>query len=269
MRIGGTWFVSGIAALALCSAPLCAQEEEAENAPADEADNSRPLAGLDAERVAVFFTLLAASAELDAELSPLIEQLLEPGEPVPGWRESGIDILAELGALADGGPAKLLRDEDTEVLAVTDLSGKAVPDLAGFTSLALRPSPPGGIDERVFTSFSPGVWLEVASQRRIRGTAMCTGGLLGLTLHSQRPVTEQTMDELLPTIIAVSMVDRLASREVCLVYERSGDGYRSRSFLPDGRSLPQLDADLTLLRPMPAADLSAYIRTAVPTAATE
>jgi hypothetical protein len=269
MRIGGMWYVSGMAALALIAAPLCAQEEGAVTAPADEADGSRPLAGMDADGVAAFFTLVAASSKIDAYLAPIIEQMLEPGEPVPDWRESGIDILAELGAREGGLAANLLRDEDPEVPSVTDLSGKAAPDLAGFTRTQLRAPPPGNIDERVFVSFTPGVWLEAASQRKMRGRAMCYGGLLGLTLHSRRPVTEQTMDELLSTSIAVSMFDRLASREFCVVYERSGDGYRSRSFLPDGRSLPQLDADTTPLRIMPAADLSAYIRDTVPTAPAE
>lgn len=269
MRVANMWFVCGIVALALCATPLFAQEQQAATLPVDAVDESRPLAGMDTDEVAAFFMLVAASPELDAELAPVIEQLLEPGEVVSDWRESGIDLLAELAARDGGLAASLLRDEDAEVLSVTDLSGKAAPDLAGFAPLALRASPPGGIDERVFMSFAPGIWLEVATQRKMRGTAMCYGGLFGLTLHSKRPVTEQTMDELFPTIIAVSMIDRLGSREFCLVYERVGDAYRARSFLPDGRSLPKLDADSTLLRVMPAAELSAYLRDTVPTAPTD
>lgn len=256
-------------ALALGAAPLSAQEDAAATSQVDAPDGSRPLTGLDEEGVATFFTLLAASAELEEVLSPTIEQLLEPGEPVPGWRESGIDILAELAAREGGLAASLLRDEDTEVLSVTDMSGMAAPDLTGFTSLTLRLGPPGGIDERVFMSPTPGIWLEVASQRKMRGMAMCYGGLLGLTLHSKHPVTEQTMDELFPTIVAVGMIDRLGSREYCLVYDRLGDAYRTRSFLPDGRSLPQLDSDTTLLRIMPVSDLSAFMRDAVPVPAAE
>lgn len=269
MHIARMWFVSGITALALGAAPLFAQEQQPSASSVDAVDESRPLAGMDADGVATFFMLVAASAELDAELAPIIEQLLEPGEPVPNWRDSGNDILAELAAREGGLSASLLRDDDTDLLSVTDLSGKAAPDFAGFTPLALRPAPPGGIDERVFISFAPGIWLEVASQRKMRGTAMCYGGLFGLTLHSKLPVTEQTMDELFLTIVAVSMIDRLGSREFCLVYERVGGAYRARSFLPDGRSLPQLDADQTLLQIMPAANLSAYIRDTVPTAPAE
>lgn len=264
MRMVRTRFAYSLAAMALWTAPLSAQEG-AEVSPVDASDESRPLAGMNADGVTAFFLLVAASPEIDAMVSPSIEKLLEPGEAVPGWRESGIDILAELAAREGGLTATLLRDDDTEVLSVTDLSGKASPDLEGFTSLTLRSPPPGGIDERVFASFTPGIWLGLGSQRKMRGTALCYGGIQELTLHSRRPVTEQTMDELLPTILAVSIFDRLASREYCLVFERSGDGYRSRSFLPDGRSLPQLDADSPMLRIMPAADLSAYIRDTVPT----
>jgi hypothetical protein len=264
MRMVRTLVSFSLVAMALWTAPLFAQEE-AKDSPIDASDESRPLAGMTADGVTTFFLLVAASPELDAMVSPSIDKFFEPGEVVPGWRDSGIDILAELAAREGGLAASLLRDDDTEVLSVTDLSGKAAPDLAGFTSLTLRSAPPGGIDERVFASFTPGVWLEMGSQRKVRGTALCYGGMLELTLHSRRPVTEQTMDELLPTALALSMFDRLASREYCLVYERAGDGYRSRSFLPDGRSLPQLDADAPMLRIMPAADLSAYIRDTVPT----
>lgn len=269
MPFARMWFACGVAALVACAAPISAQDQPATVAPVEAADESRPLAGMDADEVAAFFMLVAASPELEAELAPVIEQLLEPGEMVPGWRESGIDILAEL-AVRDGGlAASVLRDEDTEVLSITDLSGRAAPDLAGFTPLALRPAPPGSIDERVLMSFAPGIWLELATQRKLRGTAMCYGGLFGLTLHSKRPVTEQTLDELFPTIVAVGMIDRLGSREVCLVYERAGDAYRTRSFLPDGRTLPKVDADSTLLRIMPASDLSAYIRNTAPSAPAE
>lgn len=269
MRFGGLWYVTGMAALALCGAALSAQDDGVASAPVDEAEEARPLAGMAADDVAAFFMLVASSSELDAELVPLIEQLLEPGKSVPNWSESGIDILAELSARKGGLSANLLRDEDAEVLSVTDLSGEATVDLAGFTSLTLRPAPPGVIDERAFVSFTPGVWLELASKRKMRGTAMCYGGLTGLTLHSKRQVTEQTMDELFPTIMAISMVDRLASREFCLVYDRADDDYRSRSFLPDGRTLPQLDADAAPLRIMAAQELSDYLRRAVPTAPIE
>jgi hypothetical protein len=259
-----TWLASGMAALVLLAAPLSAQKPEPRTTEVPVGGDERPLAGMTPEQVAAFFTLVASDPDIEAELAPMTEELFQPGEPTPGWREAGIDMLAELGAREGGLSSNLLRDEDTEVLSVTDLSGTAAPDLSGFSPLVLRAPPPGRIDERAFASFTPGVWLEMTAQRTMRGTAMCYGGMTGLTLHSKVPVTEQTMDELLPTILFVSAVDRIGSREFCIFYERAGDAYRTRTVLPDGRSLPQQDVDATVLRIMPASALSAFIRDSVP-----
>lgn len=256
---------SGLAALALLAAPVAAQEPVAEAAEAGADAGERPLAGMNAEQIATFFTLVATNPDVEAQLAPIAAELLEPGDPVPGWREMGVDILAELAAREGGLAGNLLRDEDQEVPTVTDLSGTATPDLSGFSRLVLRAVPPGGANERGFTSFAPGVWLEMAGQRTQRGKALCYAGMSGLTLHSKVPVTEQTIDELFPTIVAVSMIDRLASREFCIVYERVSEGYRTRSFLPDGRALPALDAEPTVLRIMPASELEDFIRNSVAT----
>jgi hypothetical protein len=113
------------------------------------------------------------------------------------------------------------------------------------------------------------MWLELAYQRKPRGTAMCYGGLMGLTLHSKRPLTDFTTDELFMTIVVVSLFDRVAAREYCVVYERDGEGYRTRSFLPDGRALPQIDAESTPMQIMPASGLAAVIRDGVPTLSAE
>ncbi len=265
MRPGSGWMSSAMAALALLAAPLSAKDPGPKAPEAEAAENERPLAGMDAQQVAAYFTLVATDPEVEAQLAPIIEELLEPGEPVPGWRELGVDILAELGARDGGLAGNLLRDEDEEVPTVTDLSGTAAPDLSGFSRLVLRADPPGGANERVLTSFAPGMWLEVTSQRTLRGTALCYAGMSGLTLHSRVPVTEQTVGELFPAIVAVSLLDRFASREFCVVYERAGKGYRTRSFLPDGRSLPALDAEPNGLRIMPARELEEFLQNSVAT----
>lgn len=264
MRLTGKWATIGMAALALLAAPLVAQEPEPETTEVLVGDDAQPLAGWTPEQVADYFTQTANKPEVDAQLAPMIEELLGPGEPVPGWRESGVDILAELGALEGGLSANLLRDGETAAQSVSDLSGKAAPDLSGFSRLALRASPPGRIDARNFINIAPGMWLEMAMQRTVQGNALCNSGLPGVTLHSKVPVTEQSMGDLLSTIVAVSLNDRLVSREVCLVYARDGDGYRALSFLPDGRSLPLLDADAPRVQIMPASELTAFIRNSVP-----
>ncbi|KPQ33980.1 MAG: hypothetical protein HLUCCX21_01600, partial [Porphyrobacter sp. HL-46] len=232
----------------------------AEAAITKDTSDTRPLAGLKDDEIAQFFTLISASAEIEAELSPLIEMMFEPGKVESGWQDSGIDILAEIGAMEGGLKASLLRDADTEVLSVTDLLGAASPDLTGFTSLKLRAAPPGAVNERTFVSFEPGLWMELASQRTTRGQALCYKGLIGMVLHSEQPPAQWGEDEVAMIGVLVAMTDRIAAREVCLVYDRKGEAFSTRSFLPDGRPLPNVDADSSPLTIMPASALSAFIR---------
>lgn len=261
MRSGSGWMIPTIAALALLSTPLAAKDPVPEAPVIEIGDDERPLAGFDPQQVAAYFTLVATSPEVDAQLAPMIEEVFEPGEPVPGWQELGVDILVELGARQGRLSGNLLREEDN-VPKVTDLSGTAAPELSGFSKLALRADPPGGVNERSFLGFMPDMWLEIAAQRRLRGTAHCYTGLVGLTLHSRQPITELSMGDLLSAIVGVSLNERLASRDYCIAYERAGDGYRTRAFLPDGRSLPQLDSPGSLSI-MPSSEFESYIETSV------
>jgi hypothetical protein len=265
MQSPKAWIIAVALVCGVWPIPASAQEMDTSTEDATTTDDTPPLAGFDAEQMAAFFTLVSASADLDAELTPMIDEMFTPGEAEPDWRDNGIDILAELGQLEGGLGANLLRDDDEEVLSVTDLSGKAMPDLSGFFSLVLRAPPPEGVDERVFASFAPGMWLQADAKHNLRDNAVCYSGLTGLTLHSKRPLGNLTMDELIVPILFVSLMDRVAGREFCLVYERDGDAFRTRSFLPDGRALPAIDAESTLLRIMPTSALSAFVRDSVPT----
>jgi hypothetical protein len=261
MQFGSGWIIPTIAALALLSSPLSAKDPEPETTVIELGDDERPLAGWDPQHVVAYFTQVATSPEVDAQLAPMIEEVFELGEPVPGWNELGIDVLSELDRREGGLAGNLLRDGDN-LPKVTDLSGTVAPDLSGFSMLVLRADPPGGVNERSFLGFTPGMWLEIAAQRRLRGTAHCYTGLVGLTLHSRQPITELSMGDLLTAIIGVSLNERLASRDYCIAYERAGDGYRTRAFLPDGRSLPQLDSP-GKLSIMPSSEFESYIETSV------
>lgn len=264
----GWTILAGVALTA--AAPLAAQEPEPQAefdiAEAVEAGGPPPLAGMDAAQIAEFFTLMSASPALDAELAPLIELMFDPGEAEPGWQDSGIDIIAALDALPGGRAANLLRDTDEEVLSVTDLSGAAQADFTGFASLQLRAAPPGGTNERTLVSFEPGIWLDLATQRSARGKAQCYSGLIGLTLHAQRPPQSWSEEEVAMIGVLVAMMDRVAAREVCLVYTREGERFASRTFLPDGRPLPNVDADSQPMIVMPADALDAFIREQEPPA---
>lgn len=267
------WTWLGALGLAAVTVPLQAEvqapvancdKQSANEEAATDTDPVRPLEGMDAAQILAFFDLISATDEFEALLARAIATMLEPGEAVPGWRESGVDILAELGARDGGVAGNLLRDDDTEVLSITDLSGTVTPDLSGFTRVRLRAAPPGGASQTVYASFAPGVWMVLEMQPGRRGNAFCYTGLNGITLYSREPLS--AWDEETTYLMAgmVATFDRVAAREVCVVYQREGNAFAARSYLPDGRSLPQINAESTLLRIMPANGLSAFMRDAVP-----
>lgn len=161
---------------------------------------------------------------------------------MPDWRDSGVDILAHLAERPGGVAENLLRDDDSEVLSISDLSGTDnSPDLPGFTRLRLRAPPPGGVNEVAYASFAPGVWMALEMQHTRRGNALCYKGLNGITLHSKAPLTAWDVETAFLMAVMIATFDRVTTREFCVVYDRDGDAYRVRSFLPDGRRLPQMD----------------------------
>lgn len=272
------WFRASVLALACAAAPVVAQpppenaeisEEALAEQPADStAEPASPLAALDEAQIIEMFAMLSESEAMQDEIAPVMAELFEPGAPLPDWRTRGVDLIAELGARDGGLAGNLLRDDDTEVLSVMDLSGKAAPDLTGFSRLRLRAAPEGTA-EITYASFSPGVWLAVESRRTLRGTAHCYDSANGITVYSTTPPNSWDIYTTFSLIGIVALFEAMGDREFCSIHEREGDAFRVRMVLPDGRSLPNLDAQATLVRIMPASELSAVLRQAVPVPAAE
>lgn len=265
--------------IACSPAGLAAQEQDAEpaeiseeNPSAEAAEETEGLFGstetqtilpaeMTADQIIQFFTQFSAQDSIEDALSPLMDMMMTPGDPVDGWSESGIDILAEIDAMEGGSGRNMLRDTGTEVLLAFDLSGAVSPDLSGFHSYALRPEPVGLVEERAYISFGKGLWFETAHQRRKVGNALCYYGYAGVTLHTRRPHTEWSEDELLTTAALFALVDRTAAREVCLVFKRAEDGqYMARAFLPDGRELPALNDDMESSEVMLTSELAEFMK---------
>ena len=254
--------------LAICVAtPLAAQEREDSTATKEvseepQSDGPQTLLPKDLtpDQLIQFFTLMSDDDSLQETLAPLLEASMQAGEPIDNWTSLGVDLLADLDAREGGARAWYLQGTDQEVLSVLDLSGEAAPDLSNFQSYALRPEPVGLVAERVFLSFLPGIWFEIAAQRTQRGNALCYSGYFGVNLHTRRPYQEWTEDELIWAGTLFSLVDQMSSFNLCLIYERTNDGrYLTRGFTHDGRSLPVLDAEATPVLIMPASDLDAFL----------
>ncbi len=240
-------------------------EEPSEvTAPSDEFQTILP-ADIAPDQLIMFFTAISESEAMGAELDPFIEEMLTPGPKVENWRDLGVDILEELRALPGGISGNLLLDLDQEFPGVSDLSGQAAPELHEFHSYALRPEPVGHVSERSYSSFASGFWFEIATQRFQQGKALCFGGHLGITLHSKRPLSEWSRNELMFIAFAFALADRTSGLEICTVHMKAGEGrYSNMSFLPDGSTLPVLSADSKDRVIMAAAGLSDYLRDTVP-----
>ena len=247
---------------ALVISPQVEKAEPQEEAPSEQQQSVLP-AQMTSDQFIQFFTLFSASPEMGIALAAVTGPMLEPGEPVENWRTQGIDVLAELGAMEGGLAGNLLRDADEEVLAATDLSGTVQPDWSGFESYALRPEPVGLVAERALISFVPGVWFEAAMQRDQRGTALCYGGYAGITLHTARPFTQWSQDELIAVATMFALFDRVSSMEVCSIYSKDAQGrYVTRSVLPDGSDLPVMNAENDPGVPMAPSALEAFLKSA-------
>ncbi|MDJ0978911.1 MAG: hypothetical protein QNI87_10275 [Erythrobacter sp.] len=273
------WFA--IAAATSVVSPLAAQEaapseppaetppENSEEGASDQPQTLLP-SGMTADQFIQFFTLFSASEAMENIAAPAAQQLMRPGEKVEDWSVEGIDIIAALSALDGGLRGNLLRDASDEVLSVTDLSGTLAPDLSDFQSYALRPDPVGLVAERSFSSFLPGIWLETAMQRSQIGNALCYGGYFGITLHTTRPYSDWTEDELITTATIFALFDRVSALEFCVVYEKAGDGqYTARSFQPDGTRLPELDEDVELSVLMARDAVDAFLKRSPAVSATD
>ncbi len=216
--------------------------------------------GMSSDQIIQFFTLFSEREEIKGAIDPMIDLMLQKGEPVEDWSKGGVNIITEFSTLDQGLAGSILRDLDEEVLTVIDLSGQVRADWSDYSSLAIRPELAGLVDEKALLSFAPGIWFETTHQREIVDNALCYSGYVGITLHSTSSVTELSEDELLTTAFLFALTDRLSSLEFCLVYYRADEGkYSSRAFTPDGYSLPVLDAETSLSQPMPVTELEAFL----------
>ncbi|MEM6858855.1 MAG: hypothetical protein AAF559_13400 [Pseudomonadota bacterium] len=244
------------------AAPLAAQDVQ-EPAPSEEVaaetgNTPQTLlpAGMTRDQFIQFFTLFSASDAMDAAFEAALQELMTTGEPIEDWTTKGIDIWAELETLEGGASQNLLRDLDTEVLGAVDLTGAMAADWSSYNSYALRPEPVGLVAERTFLSFYPGIWFELASQRVQRGTAFSYSGYFGLTLHTKRPYTQWSEEELLTLASVFALVDRMAALEFCAFYKKVSERqYTTTAVLPDGRALQMLNSQATIEVPMPRREL--------------
>ena len=263
MKRGALLIMAGAMALAAFAVPGGAAAQGRAHDGTGHGDSvPYPLAGMSEPEMAAYFAQVSASEEVGELIAPLLDELLAPGKAVPDWQTTGVDILAELGARPGGLAGNLLHDPDAEVPTVTDLSGTARPELTGFQTLLVRPAGPGA-EERTFASFLPGVWVALDFQRTTQGNALCYSGAIGLTIFSRTPLDQLDEDTIFAAAALVATFDRVTAQSFCTVYRRSGTGYTSTAYRPDGRRLPELDGSDAPQQILKSAGLAAFMRDTV------
>jgi len=215
----------------------------------------------DASGYADLFSRVENHAELQTAFRENRTRVMQPGDRMADWSESGLDMDAVLAAAPGGVTDNVYRQDRADDLVFQssrqfgDLFGAdykiylVIGDAGSFT--ASHGDPSFGL-----IRVGDGLWLETLSVNSAIGNARCSGsGAKALRLHTRRPYDSLTKLEK-STLAAYTAAARDNESEVCSVGEAVGDNrYRSRYFLPDGRRLPVFDARSGRLSIVPRADV--------------
>jgi hypothetical protein len=202
--------------------------------------------------------LLAALQEAVAQMR---QEMFAPGAAVPGWNEGGANPDADLRAAGADDHYYLLTSEDgTEVVMMTR---RPIADFApaGWRVVDTYGSASSSLDNPFvqFIPLSAHYVMGVRANGRRVGSVDCTDPIENAVLYEVPEAPETEDDETLPFYFRIAL---LASegQSTCTRYDRDGEGYRFRTFLPDGRSLPQLNDDGDRMTIVPAAPLGRLLR---------
>ncbi len=186
--------------------------------------------------------------------------MFAPGPAVLGWDEGGGDPDAELrSAGAERHYFRLNSDEGPSVVMLTrrpigdfapaewrivDSYGSSRTELANpFVQ---------------FTSLTPRYVIAARANSRRVASVDCSDPVENAILYEVPGATDSSDDEEIPFFFRIGLL-AAEGQVVCSRYDRDGEGYRVRAFLPDGRSLPQLDDPGERLTILPAAPLDALL----------
>lgn len=200
-------------------------------------------------------------AELQTAFRENRTRVMQPGDRVADWSESGLDMDAVLAAAPGGVTDNVYRRDRADDLVFDsssqfgDLFGAdyqiylVIGDAESFT--AFQGDPSFGL-----IRVGDGLWLETLSASSAIGNARCLGsGAEAVRLHTRRPYDSLTKLEK-STLAAYTAAARYDKINVCSVGEAVGNNrYRSRYFLPDGRRLPVFDGRSGRLSIVPRADV--------------
>jgi hypothetical protein len=208
-------------------------------------------------------------AVLRRAVSTMRERMYGPGPAVAGWNVGGADPDSEVRAAgAETHWLHLTGGDDGP--SVVMLTRRGISELAPNTwRIADSYGTGAAALTNPFVQFgylTPRYVLAARANSRRVGTADCSDPISHAILYEVPGAPASPADE---DMLMVFRIAILAGEDqvVCTRYDRDGAAWRHRAFLPDGRSLPQLDDEGERLRIVPAAPLETLLRAPEPTPA--
>lgn len=200
---------------------------------------------------------------LRAAVASLRERMFAPGPLVDGWDRGGGDPDGELRAAGADRHAFLL--SSSEGPSVVMLTRRPIADFAPAHWRAVdsygSSAPPLDNPFVQFTVLTPRYVLAARANSRRIGDVDCADPIENAVLYEVPNVLASADDEDIPIFFRIALL--AGERQVvCSRYDRDGEAYRVRAFLPDGRSLPQLDDEEERLTIVPLGPLDALLRAA-------
>lgn len=199
--------------------------------------------------------------ELQAAVEELRTSLLRPGEVVEGWDVGGADPGADVRAMGTEDHYLLSRTlEDDSVTILTDrpIADFTPDDWQAVDSYGAHRELSGDINVE-FTPYSHRYVVAVRVVIRRERDADCTTNIEQAMLYEIPGAEPDPEDENIPVLFRM-LILALEDQTLCVRFD--GDrmtGYRARSFLPDGTSLPQLDRADELMSIVPAAPVDELV----------
>lgn len=204
---------------------------------------------------------LTPPPELVRAMDAVVDQLLTAGEADAQWQSRGIDLMARLRAAPGGVNASILASDAPGDRSVQYLGNAEVPVPEGAIELLTvhGTSMPGEIPSQDLFELEEGVWMRVRSRLTMRGHALCGRGWESLSIFV---APGKSVDEGMRfSIMAMRQVlTKLAEVEICVTsVEQPDGGLLDRAYLPDGRTLPAMDAEAKPVRLRAFSDAAAIL----------
>lgn len=222
-----------------------------------------------------FLSASASAAEqVDDELKAMVQEALDvaeaklfrAGPKQPDWNKGGLDpkaaVIDRPGGLANNYLVTIDKDGDVSVSIYTTRP------IANFVprnwKLVARIGDIDAAEPNGFLDFSnlEGPYYMVARGTEKRfGDAFCESPLRGANLYK---APDEDGVEIMPAEVAKLIfqgaIEMASKYTVCQKYERSAKGYRVRSFLENGRTLPGMDESEDRIGIVPARPIAELLK---------